>query len=199
MKTLNSQIPVEPSLSSSSDLREFIASLKLIAAEETDEGILVERLRPFAERLADCDELAALPVPEPDPEQGFGFRLLYEEPDHSLVVALLSWLPGRGTPPHDHGTWGVVVGISGEEVNTFWKRLDDGSRQEYAEVGKEGERTFGPGESLTLLPRTIHSIENRTDALSLSLHVYGRHINHTDRRQFDADRRTATPWKVRES
>ena len=35
--------------------------------------------------------------------------------------------------------------------------------------------------------------------LSLSLHVYGHHINHTDRWQFDADRRTATPWKVRES
>lgn len=196
---MSSPIYVRPPNRVHFGLREFVASLKLIAAEERDERILVERLRPFAERLAVGDELAALPVPEPDPEQGFGFRLLHEEPDHSLVVALLSWLPGRGTPPHDHGTWGVVAGIIGEEVNTFWKRLDDGSRKEYAEIGKEGERAFGPGESLTLLPRTIHSIENRTDALSLSLHVYGRHINHTDRWQFDADRRTATPWKVRES
>lgn len=180
-------------------LEEFITSLREIAAEENDEQMLVQRIRPLAERLAVSSELAAISCPEPDAEQGFGFRLLHEEPDHSLVVALLSWLPGRGTPPHDHGTWGVVVGIEGEEVNTFWKRLDDGSHPEYAEIEKEGERVFSRGESLTLLPRTIHSIENRTDAISLSLHVYGYHINHTDRSQFDTENHTATPWKVREN
>ena len=29
----------------------------------------------------------------------------------------LAWLPGRGTPPHDHGTWAIVVGVEGEERN----------------------------------------------------------------------------------
>lgn len=180
-------------------LREFITALREIGAAETDERVIVEQLRPLAERLALSDELQGLPCPEPDAEQGFGFRLLHEEPDHSLVVALLSWLPGRSTPPHDHGTWGVVVGVHGEEVNTFWKRVDDGSHHDYAEIEKESQRVFTRGESLTLLPRTIHSIENRTDGISLSLHVYGYHINHTDRSQFDAENRTATPWKVRES
>jgi hypothetical protein len=29
----------------------------------------------------------------------------------------VSWLPGRGTPPHDHGTWAVVAG------GFFWLAL----------------------------------------------------------------------------
>lgn len=179
-------------------LTDFIASLKEIASHETDDGRIVELVRPLAVRLALSDELRGLPRPEPDPGQGFGFHLLHEEQDHTLVVALLSWLPGRTTPPHDHGTWGVVVGVEGEEVNTFWRRTDDGSREEFAELEKESERVFTAGESLTLLPRTIHSIENRSVAISLSLHVYGHHINHTDRSQFDAGSGAVTPWKVRE-
>ena len=179
-------------------LSAFIASLREISSQETDEQRIVERVRPLAERLVVSDELRALPRTEPDPEQGFGFQLLHEEPDHTLVVAILSWLPGRSTPPHDHGTWGVVVGVEGEEVNTFWRRVDDGLRTEYAEIEKEHEKVFTAGESLTLLPRTIHSIENRSDAISVSLHIYGYHINHTDRSQFDTENGAVTPWKVKE-
>ena len=80
----------------------------------------------------------------PDAEQGFGICVLHEEADHQLAVFVASWLPGRGTPPHDHGTWAVVAGLEGTERNSFWKRLDDRSRPGYAETVMVGERTFGP-------------------------------------------------------
>lgn len=179
-------------------LEEFIAALRSISFSETEPGRVAEQVRPLAERLALSPDLKARVKKEPDHDQGFGFQLLYEEPDHSLVVALLCWLPGRCTPPHDHGTWGVVVGVEGEEVNTFWERTDDGSQPEYADLQKTGEKKFSVGESLVLMPSTIHSIRNVSEEISVSLHVYGHHINYTKRSQFDPEQHSVQPWKIKE-
>jgi predicted metal-dependent enzyme (double-stranded beta helix superfamily) len=43
----------------------------------------------------------------------------------------------------------------------------------------------------------IHSVLNDTDEVTVSLHVYGHHVNHTQRSQFDPETRTETPYKVR--
>jgi predicted metal-dependent enzyme (double-stranded beta helix superfamily) len=133
---------------------------------------------------------------ECDRDQGFGAHLLHEEHDHTLAIFAGAWLPGRGAPPHNHGTWAVVAGVDGAERNTCWTRVDDGARTGYAEIRKESEHVVGPGEVLTLQPESIHSVINDTDRVSVSLHVYGRHINHTHRFRFDPDQRTAAPFVV---
>jgi len=33
----------------------------------------------------------------------------------------------------------------------------------------------------------IHSVHNETDTVSLSIHTYGKHVNHTARSQFDLE------------
>jgi len=33
----------------------------------------------------------------------------------------------------------------------------------------------------------IHEVRNESDALAISLHTYGRHLNFTGRSQFDAE------------
>jgi predicted metal-dependent enzyme (double-stranded beta helix superfamily) len=43
-----------------------------------------------------------------------------------LAVFLVSWLPNRGTTPHKHKTWAVVVGMEGAEQEISYDRLDDG-------------------------------------------------------------------------
>ena len=48
------------------------------------------------------------------------------------------------------------------------------------------------------LPRgVIHSVWNETAGVTLSLHIYGKHINHTGRSQFDLEKRTETPFIVK--
>ena len=178
-------------------LPQFVEDLRRIAASSADTNELLARTKPFAARLAASPDLHARCRKECDPEQGFGFQLLHEEPDHNLAVALLSWLPGRGTPPHDHGTWGIVVGVEGDEVNTFYKRIDDGSRAGYAELKKLSEKVFSPGDVLGITPAIIHSVHNDTDKISVSLHIYGRHINHTQRSKFDVEHRTEEPFVVK--
>lgn len=180
-------------------LEQFVIDLRRISADARAVQDMLRRVKPLAQRLAAAPDLLARLNRQCDARQGFGFQVLHEEPDHTLAVAALSWLPGRGTPPHDHGTWGVVVGVEGDEVNTFWRRVDDGTRSGYAELRRLSEKTFAPGDAVALTPEIIHSVRNDGERVSVSLHVYGKNINFTGRSQFDPDRRTVTPWTVVQS
>src|SRR5512134_1394200 len=90
--------------------------LKTIHAQAKDEHEIIKLVRPLARRAALAKDSWLKPeMFKADAEQGFGVHLLHEEPDHSLAVFAVSWLPGRGTPPHDHGTWAVVASVDGPE------------------------------------------------------------------------------------
>ena len=177
----------------------FVGALREIARCGGGAREVLKQVQPLAQRLAASQHFRSRCNRQCDPVQGFGFQLLHEEPDHDLAVAALSWLPGRGTPPHDHGTWGVVVGVEGDEVNTFWKRTDDGAKPGHAVLEKLQEKVFPPGAVIGLTPDIIHSVRNDGEDISVSLHVYGRNINFTGRSQFDPAKRTVTPWIVRQN
>jgi predicted metal-dependent enzyme (double-stranded beta helix superfamily) len=175
-------------------IERFVGDLRRLSGEHRDERRLLARLEPLVQRFALSRTWLERRLYDVDPGQGFGIHVLHEEPDHTLAVFAASWLPGRGTPPHDHGTWGIVVGVDGPETNVFWARTDDGSRPGYAELRRVGEKVFQPGEVLAMPAGTIHSVSNESERITVSLHVYGRHTNFTERSQFDPDRRTQAPF-----
>lgn len=180
-------------------LARFVDDFRAIATNNSDTHNVFKRLASLAESLAASADLKARIRKECDPVQGFNFQVLHEEPDHTLAVAVLSWLPGRGTPPHDHGTWGLVVGVEGDEVNEFWQRTDDGMQSGHAELKKLSEKVFAPGQTLLLTPSIIHSVRNDSDQISVSLHIYGKNVNFTNRSRFDPEQKTVTPWLVMQS
>ena len=92
----------------------------------------------------------------------------------------------------------MVAGVDGPERNIFWERLDDGSRDGYAELRRIGDKVFDAGEVVAMPTGTIHSVANETDAVTVSLHTYGMHVNHTDRRKFDPKAKTAAPHIVKQ-
>lgn len=168
----------------------FISDLRRIAAQESNDRAVVERVRPLVQQLVDDPSWLTADMQQCDAEQGFGIHLLHEEPDHRLAVLVAAWLPGRGIPPHDHGTWSVVGGIRGVERNTFWRRADDGTVPERAEIVVDREVDIAPGTVISNYERDIHSVRNDSGEVTVSLHVYGKHINHTDRYGFDPEART---------
>lgn len=177
---------------------DLVRDLRLITSEVKDERRILQRVRPLARRAAlSKDSWLEKRFYSADLNQGFGIHLLHEEPDHTLAVFAVSWLPNRGTLVHDHGTWAVVVGVDGPERNVFYERIDDASLPGYAELRVVGEKTFGAGEVLAMPAGGLHSIWNETDAVTVSLHVYGKHLNHTGRSQFDPEKRTVAPLAVR--
>jgi predicted metal-dependent enzyme (double-stranded beta helix superfamily) len=121
-------------------LTDFVQDLRAITSASDDPHDIIVRLSPLAKRLAMTRDWLQPEHYTCDSEQGFGVHLLHEEPDHTLAVFAIAWLPGRGAPPHNHGTWAVVAGVDGLERNVFWKRLDNGVQPGASIMGSP---TFG--------------------------------------------------------
>ena len=90
-------------------LGDYLGELRTVTARETDPVNITALVAPLARKFAQVPELLRPEYRECDAAQGFGVHLLHEEPNHDLAVFVISWLPGRGTTPHNHKTWAVVV------------------------------------------------------------------------------------------
>ena len=177
-------------------LEQYVEDLRKITAATSSEDTIFSQLGPLAKRLAAEDRWIEDRFFHPDKEAGLSAFLLHEEDDHSLAVIAVSWVPGMGVVPHDHGTWAVVVGVEGVEQNTRYERLDDRSNPEYVELEIKDISNAGPGDLVLIKKGGIHAVHNNSDKVTLSLHTYGIHLNNAKRSQFDVEARTAKEFKV---
>ena len=124
-----------------------------------------------------------------------GIYALHEEPDHSLAIFVVTWMPGDETPPHDHGTWVVIAGLDGWETNHWWKRVDDGLVPGYVDVRRAGSQRIDPGSMVAMPGEAIHSLHNNSGGKSVTLHMYGINVDHTDRHKFDPVRHAIARYR----
>ena len=179
-------------------IRRLVADLKAVTAEHDDPCEIVTRVADLTRPLAEDTSWIEPRFLEGDAAQGFGVTVLHEAPDHGLLVETVCWLPGGGVAPHDHQTWGVVIGLRGTERNVSWRRLDDGTREGHAEITPDEDIVVGPGDCVCLRPDDIHSVRNEGTEPSLSLHIYGKNLAHLARSEFDPQARTRRPCPRRE-
>ena len=178
---------------------DLVDHMKRAVAEFDDPTMIVTSVAPVAKRLATDQSWLKPEYFECDEGQGMGITILNEEDDKTILVETVAWLPGRGVAPHDHQTWGVVVGIEGTEVNVNWRRLDDQSKADFADLEVAEEMEVGNGDVVPLLPDDIHSVRNEGETTSLSLHVYGKALSSVERYEFDPINkiRRVCPQRVR--
>jgi predicted metal-dependent enzyme (double-stranded beta helix superfamily) len=172
-------------------LDDFVKDLRSAISAPLAEAAVLDQVKPLVERLARSRSWLKPEHYECDPEQGFGVHILHEDSDHSLWVVAVAWLPKRGAPPHNHGTWAVVAGIDGEEKNVLWRRRG-------GQLERQGSEVLGPGQVAAFLGNAIHSVANEGDRTTLSLHVYGRNLNLVaERSRFDPETGAEAPFKLR--
>ena len=104
-----------------------------------------------------------------DPITRYYARVLADQ-DHEAW--LLTWLPGQGTPWHDHGgsagSFVVLQGVLTEEVAGYRTTPDlDGLRR----AGGPGV-LLAPGDQRTFGTRHLHRVTNAGADPAVSLHVY---------------------------
>lgn len=177
-------------------IEDFIRDLRDVTAATADAREIIQRVTPLARQLAEDTGWVKQSFYDCDADQGFGISILHEEPD-ALLVEAIAWLPGRGVMPHDHQTWGVVVGLDGDEKNVNWERRDDGSRPGFADLAVRNEVIVRRGDVLGFLPDDIHSVHNDGEKASLSLHIYGKSLAHIDRSEFDPEQKIQRPCPKR--
>ena len=179
-------------------LKQLVADLVRLKASGAGEATMLREVPPLARRLVRLRHNWLRPsmcIPGATPGSA-GVHALHEEPDHSLAIFVVTWLPGEETPPHDHGTWAVIAGLEGRETNHLWQRLDDGSRPGYADVRRAGSQAIECGTVVAMASDAIHSLQNDSSAVSVSLHLYGRNVDFTDRRKFDPATRTTSAYAM---
>ena len=175
----------------------FVNDLRRLTAEGGGPKDILPEVAPLAAKLAETPGWIKPDFYDVDPEQGIGITVLHEEADHTLLVETIVWAPGKGVLPHDHQTWGCVVGLDGVERNTIWKRNDDGGAPGHADLTVHHEADVGAGQTIVFMPDDIHSVQNHGDTPTLSLHMYGKSLAHVSRSEFDPDARVVRPCPIR--
>ena len=126
-----------------------------------------------------------------------GSYVLYQG-ESGLSVTAVVWGPGDHTGPHDHRTWGMIGVLDNTLTETRFRRVDDRSKQGYAQLEQDRRSEFKPGEITLLIPDVdeIHQMDNFTDRPTVEIHVYGNDLRSIDRSRYDLQTGKIIPFKT---
>ena len=170
-------------------LYRFLTDLEDILTNVEGDRDRLKAIRPLVRKLLNNNPWLLTEYEAPDPELGWSVTMLYDEPDFPLTVQTVAWLPGQVSPIHNHGTWGLVALISGQEKNTFWQETDPSNFT--SNIKQVGELILNPGDIISFLPNTIHHVKALGDEATISFNLYGE-TDYEQRFEFDSVNSTKT-------
>jgi len=153
-----------------------------IRAIEAREGVTRESLARIQARLAKLAErtdlftVDDLPPPKPGDRRSSCLYRLSEDDDHRFALYANTGNGRYASPVHNHTTWAVIVGVSGDELNRFYDRTPDGG------VREKGQQVVRQGTGVAFMPDDFHSIH--IDGAVLNFHMYGRALEQLPAREF---------------
>ena len=138
-------------------------------------------------REKDLFSIEDFPPPDAGGKRSNCLYRLSEDEDHRFALYANAAQGTVNAPPHDHTTWAVIVGITGEEENRFYKKREDGVEIFDKNVVQEGA-------GVTLMPDDIHSIHITEGEPVLNFHMYGLALEQLPGRNYWSDKNKE--WKV---
>lgn len=149
---------------------------------ETPETDYLHKLRLLVRRLIINCYWVHTQIPEPCPDTGLSVQVLYDELGFPLTVQTVNFSPGAKSTIHNHGTWGVIAVLKGEEKNTLWRRIHDPQFPDRVEA--VSELTLLPGDILSFTAEAIHCVEAVSGEPTITFSLYGE-THHSKRFEFD--------------
>jgi predicted metal-dependent enzyme (double-stranded beta helix superfamily) len=172
-------------------LYRFLTDLEDILIEFPSDRDRIAAIAPLVRTLLTDSYWLQIPEQQADPELGWAVQTLYDEPFFDLTVQLVTWLPGSKSPIHNHGGWGLIAMISGEEKNTLWQRSPNLEFPD--QIVQVGEKIIAEGEIIGFLADAIHQIEVSGTEPTVSLNLYGK-TDYAARFEFDPIAHTALDY-----
>jgi len=160
----------------------FLTEVEDVLEAAIDESACLPQLWLLVRRLITNSYWIQTQYIEPNPSIGTGVIMLYDEIGYPLTVQISTFLPGTRSSIHNHGNWGVVAVLKGEEKNTVWKRLNDSRFPDRVEP--TAEVIVLPGDIISFTPNAIHSMEAVGDEPTVTFSLYGE-THHSKRFEFD--------------
>jgi predicted metal-dependent enzyme (double-stranded beta helix superfamily) len=137
--------------------QKFIDDLRALWSSEPDMGKRMTAANGLLQKLLADDEVHRHSKNWPSTE-GHKNLLFYEDPDHGFVINGVVRVPGRKGNVHDHATAWVLYGLlDGVESLERYDRLDDGKREDYAEVKLASVTKGSRGKADIVPPFSIHA------------------------------------------
>ena len=162
--------------------RQIDAAVTDIRKIESSVGVTRESLERIKQRLmqlaarGDLFDSADFPPPAPGGKRNSCLYRLAEDAEHRFALYANSSNGVYGTPAHNHTTWAVIVGVTGEELNRFYDRTPEGG------VREKGEYVVRQGTGVAFLPDDLHSIH--ISAPLLNFHMYGLALEQLQKREY---------------
>lgn len=183
------------------EIRALIGETERMMATSADPATRVEALKPAFASLLAADGWLPDPLAQPDDKSrmgdGIGQYALYRAEDGSLCLFSLVVPPGASTPVHDHLAWGLVGVYRGEQDETVYRRLDDGSDPAQAQLEIARRQELRPGDLYALLPPAddIHYVKTISESASISIHLLANDTACVWRHKYDPASGAVTPFR----
>jgi predicted metal-dependent enzyme (double-stranded beta helix superfamily) len=171
-------------------LYRFLTDLEDLLAEISDDRLRLQAMYPLVRRLLSSSEWLQFTPIYPDNQTGWEVLTLYDEPSFPLTVQLVTWASGTISPIHNHGCWGLVAMLTGEEKNTLWRlqhhlSSDMPSDKVFKiEIEPTSDLVLAPGDILGFMPEAIHQIKALGNEPTVSFNIYGE-TDYERRFEFD--------------
>jgi predicted metal-dependent enzyme (double-stranded beta helix superfamily) len=163
-------------------VRDLAADLRDLQAQGADEPAMLREAPELVKRLVLMKHnwlRTYMTTPPGSPGPVMSRFVLHEEPDHSLALFVVTSRAGQGNAPHDHGTWAVIAGLEGWETHCLWKRASG----DEVEAQHAGQRIDAA--TVVAVPSgAIHSLHNDSDAVAVTLQLYGMNVDFTEHRTY---------------
>ncbi len=169
--------------------------LACVRGIEQREGVSRASLEKIKQALIELSRRTEL-FPEahfPPPTAGEDATLygLSVDADNRHALYVYRPAPGKQTPPHNHTTWAIVVGIHGEEPTRVYERVTEDRATGRATLRVRDEFVVGPHTGAAYMPDDVHAIHIAGERAIMHLHLYGRSLlDLPERVNFDLARGT---------
>lgn len=158
----------------------------IINTQGVNRDALEEVKRIVTSMTSETEMFGDAEFPTPKPEEVAKIYLLSDEAGGDFSLYLISVLPVRPSPIHDHGTFAVIAGLDGEEENTIYRRLDDGSEEGIASLEVDRKVILKGGDAIAFMPEDIHRIQVVSKTPTRHFHLYGKGFDQqTSRLEFN--------------
>ncbi|MCX7595230.1 MAG: cupin [Fischerella sp.] len=152
-------------------LYRFLTELEDILNDVQDQTSRLPQIQMLVRRLLVNSYWVQSRHLEPCPKTGTAVLLLYDELGFPFTVQTVTFAPGTKSNIHNHGTWGVVAVLKGQEKNTFWYR--NPSREFPDKIEQTEQLTLLPGDIISFTPDAIHCVEAVGDEPTVTFNLYG--------------------------
>jgi hypothetical protein len=142
------------------------------ASHESEEWDYLPQIRQLVRKLITNSYWVQTQFLPHDPKTGMAIQTLYDEIGYPLTVQNVTFASGVRSPIHNHGTWGVLAQLQGQEKHTFWRRIED-DKPGSGKIEIIGEKVLYPKEIISFTPAAIHQVEAIGDRPTVTFNLYG--------------------------